>query len=118
MNNKLQLSRFNARFNAKFLDTPAMRNDVWKQPLFEKDRHVFTRYAIHGFHNQICNQTSDKKQCFIESDQCVCILCGEKCTQYHLSECIKRLQSLNVYASIKNWLLTDTEWKERVAHNS
>ena len=96
-------SEHETRFNAKFLDTPAMRNDVWKQPLFEKDRHVFTRYAIHGFHNQICNQTSDKKQCFIESDQCVCILCGEKCTQYHLNECNKRVQSLNVYAtSIKN----------------
>jgi Reverse transcriptase (RNA-dependent DNA polymerase) len=87
------------RFNAMFLETPAMRNNVWKQPLFEKDRHVFTRYAIHGFHNQICNQTSVNKQCFIESDQCVCILCGEKCTQYHLAECNKRVQSLNVYAT-------------------
>jgi hypothetical protein len=31
-------------YNAMFLKTPAMRNYVWHQPLFEKDRHVFTRY--------------------------------------------------------------------------
>jgi hypothetical protein len=29
-----------SRFNVKFLETPAMRNFEWKQPLFEKDRHV------------------------------------------------------------------------------
>jgi hypothetical protein len=91
-----------SRFNVKFLETPAMRNDVWKQPLFETNRHVFTRFAIHGFHDKICNQTVDDKKCFEESDLCVCTLCGEKCTQYHLAECEKRVQSINAYATRKS----------------
>ncbi|MGL5468713.1 MAG: hypothetical protein ACRDCT_11105, partial [Shewanella sp.] len=89
------------RFNAKFLETPAMCNNIWKQPLFETERHVFTRFAIHGFHNQICKESNDKFQCFLESDKCICVLCGEKCTQYHLAECKKRVQPLNVYATSK-----------------
>jgi hypothetical protein len=84
-------------FNEKYLGTPAVRDQVWKQPLFE-NRHVFCRFAMHGFHNQICSNTTEQKQCFQESDTCKCNLCGQKCTQYHLSECKKRVNSINAYA--------------------
>jgi len=48
-----------SRFNEKLLKTPAVENNVWKQPLFD-DRHIFCRFAIHGFHNQICSKSSKK----------------------------------------------------------
>jgi hypothetical protein len=41
----------------------------------------------------ICNQTSVKNQCFKASDKCVCELYGKLCTQYHLAECEKRVQT-------------------------
>jgi hypothetical protein len=37
----IQIIEHETRFNAMFLDTPAMRNNVWKQPLFEKDIDMY-----------------------------------------------------------------------------
>jgi hypothetical protein len=42
--------------------TQSPNDDVWKQLLLEKHRHVFTRFALHGFHNLLCNQTSANNQ--------------------------------------------------------
>jgi hypothetical protein len=55
------------RFNEKFLETPAMQNDVCKKTLF-KDRHIFCRYARYGFHNQICSESTERIPCYEESD--------------------------------------------------
>jgi hypothetical protein len=63
------------RLNEKFL-TRAMQNDVWKKPLF-KDRLIFCRYAMHGFHYQICSKSMERIQCYDEGDLYVRKLCGK-----------------------------------------
>jgi len=63
-------------FIPEFLKTPAMKNNNWKKPMF-KNRHAVCRFAMHGFHNQICNKSGEKVQCLNASDYCVCVLCGE-----------------------------------------
>jgi len=56
--------------------------EKWKGPL-QKDRHVFTRLLVHGFHFKFCE---NKK--FHHSDKnCKCIFCKKYCGQYHSLFC-------------------------------
>ena len=58
--------------------TPAMRNGPWKACLRE-DRHLTTRYAIHGFHHNAALPSSLRKLSLQT--------CGDQCTTYHLQIC-------------------------------
>jgi hypothetical protein len=83
--------------NPEFLKTRAMTTSDWTKP-HQRDRHVFTRFAVHGFHHLICKNTSYHES----SDNCVCKLCNEKqCGTYHLLKCTKKEKSLIDYASGK-----------------
>jgi uncharacterized protein (DUF2344 family) len=77
-----------------FLNTHAMTNNQWKTSQ-QKDRHIFTRYAVHGFHHLICKNPAYHSAI----DKCVCKLCDEKCSTYHLLQCSRRTISLNNYAT-------------------
>ena len=48
------------------------------------DRHVFTRYLVHGYHHHLCKNSS-----YHEPNEalCVCRYCGESCPKYHGSRC-------------------------------
>jgi Reverse transcriptase (RNA-dependent DNA polymerase)/Endonuclease-reverse transcriptase len=83
--------------NLSFYNTPAFKNDNWKNPI-QKNRNVITRFAVHGFHHTIC-KTKDYHNC---NDDCTCTLCGLKCDQYHLLSCSKRQLSLCHYAEGKD----------------
>jgi hypothetical protein len=40
---------------SKFYETPAFNDFNWKN-VNSKDRHLFTRYACHGFHHKMCKR--------------------------------------------------------------
>jgi hypothetical protein len=86
--------RAQREFDPYFFETLAMCSDVWKQPLF-KNRHVYTRFAVHGFHHLIC---TDRANYHDAKEGCVCKLCGKDCDQYHLENCEKRVLSITDYA--------------------
>jgi hypothetical protein len=79
-----------------FFTVDAFHNDEWKKPQF-KLRHVYTRFACHGFHHLICKN----KKYHIKTDKCVCELCENPCDRYHLRDCPNRVKSLVEYASMK-----------------
>lgn len=83
--------------NLSFYNTPAFSNVNWKNPNF-KNRHIFTRFAVHGFHHKICI-IKEFHEC---GTQCKCKLCGEQCEQYHLLKCTNRSISLTAYAQENN----------------
>ncbi|XP_065340110.1 uncharacterized protein LOC135939573 [Cloeon dipterum] len=89
-------------YNYGFIETPAMNDDGWKQPLCE-ERHVLCSFAMHGFHNQICKFSDDRNQCF-EANRysCVCKLCGSLCGQWHLLNCPQRTRPLKDYAKMSD----------------
>jgi hypothetical protein len=49
-----------------FYETPAFNDFKWKNINF-KDRHLFTRYACHGFHHKLCENSNYH---FSVSEQC------------------------------------------------
>jgi Reverse transcriptase (RNA-dependent DNA polymerase)/Endonuclease-reverse transcriptase len=79
--------------NLSFYNTFALKNQRWKEPN-RRNRHVVTRFAVHGFHHKIC-VVKEFHEC---SKACKCNLCGERCDQYHLLICKKRSLSLTQYA--------------------
>ena len=80
----------NTCIDPQFFDTPAMINPNWKTACFD-NRHVFTRFACHGFHYVLC---SDKSFHASAHDACKCVNCGEKMDQYHFNKCDKNDMSL------------------------
>jgi hypothetical protein len=44
-----------SEIDPEFYDAPAFSNIEWKNVMFN-DRHVFTRYACHGFHHKMCKR--------------------------------------------------------------
>jgi hypothetical protein len=58
------------------------------------DRHVFARYAAHGFHAELCKRVEFHHA----DDSCVCDLCGQQCSQYHLTDCRGNTRSIRDYA--------------------
>lgn len=78
----------------EFYMTAAMKSDIWHQSNFIK-RHVFTRYAAHGFHFLVCNNPS-----FHDANlNCICKYCSSMCGQYHFKRCALKPLSLNQCAS-------------------
>ena len=75
----------------------AFQNEEWKGPQF-KLRHVYTRFACHGFHHLICKNTKYHEKI---DDKCICELCENPCDRYHLKKCSKRVKSLVDYATMK-----------------
>ena len=59
-----------------------MMNRNWIKAV-QKDRHIFTRFAVHGFHHLIC-QTPDYHDI---RETCMCLNCKEPCNLYHLDSC-------------------------------
>jgi hypothetical protein len=79
-----------------FYLTPAMCNTSWKE-INCKDRHMFTRYACHGFHHLFCK---DKMYHFSAKENCECEKCGESIKFYHLFECKANSLTLSQAASL------------------
>jgi Reverse transcriptase (RNA-dependent DNA polymerase) len=80
-----------------FFTLDAFVNEEWKGPQF-KLRHVYTRFACHGFHHLVCK---NKKYHLKIDANCVCELCENPCDRYHLKNCPKREKSLVKYATEK-----------------
>jgi hypothetical protein len=78
----------------EFTSTRAMTSDQWKLPQ-QSDRHVDTRFAVHGFHHLVCVNPAYHNA----TSSCVCKLCGKKCETYHLIKCTKRTKTLYKYAN-------------------
>jgi hypothetical protein len=93
---ELQYSKL-ATINDNFLNTKAFKSEDWKGPQYDK-RHLYTRFAVHGFHYHIC----ENKEYHEALDSCICSLCKERCTQYHLEDCTKRLLPITHYATLKH----------------
>jgi hypothetical protein len=85
-----------AEISPDFYKTHAFKTDRWKESLHE-NRHLFTRYAAHGFHYHFCK---NKEYHFFALDSCVYSLCNKPCSQYHLESCEKREHPLSFYAKI------------------
>ena len=77
-----------------FFKTPTMRDHTWKKPA-RTNRHVLTRYAVHGFHSKLC---AAGEACHEAKETCVCRRCGDQCPPYHGAEC-PLVESLNSLAS-------------------
>jgi hypothetical protein len=80
---------------ADFYETPAMTQQIWKGPAQEM-RHAVTRQAVHGFHHLICGRRG-----FHEAGEgCMCVLCGQQATLYHLVTCEQNQRSLLEWAAM------------------
>jgi hypothetical protein len=66
----------------EFYYTDAMLDSFWTKPNFSQ-RHVYTRFAIHGFHFHLC-KTSAFHDCYLS---CVCKYCHKLCGLYHVLRC-------------------------------
>jgi hypothetical protein len=77
----------------EFYGSEAMINHRWTNAE-QRQRHVVTRYAVHGFHYKICK----KKDFQRATENCICMLCGHSCGLYHLEVCEKRTKSLTSYS--------------------
>jgi hypothetical protein len=78
-----------------FYNSDVFKSDEWKKPLAAARRQVLTRLAVHGFHHCICSN----KKYHLEYAECVCSLCGQHCSIYHITSCIARTKSIADYAS-------------------
>jgi len=81
----------------EFYDTETMNNFQWKNALFA-DRHVFTRFACHGYHHLFCKNLNFH---FEAENDCFCKYCGQLCKQYHIMTCSKKKMSLREAAKMK-----------------
>lgn len=65
-----------------FFNSPAMVTQNWQRRL-QPNRHLVTRYSLHGFHHKLCHRRG-----FHDPDVgCVCRLCNQPCPIYHLDTC-------------------------------
>jgi hypothetical protein len=81
----------------EFYTSSAMTDRTWAQPE-QKDRHVYTRYAVHGFHHFLCANP----EFHIADDTCICKLCANVCGTYHVGICkSKDVKSIFAYAKMK-----------------
>jgi hypothetical protein len=94
---KIAQFKFHAKkleINPIFYDTFTHLNNEWKTAC-HRNRHVVTRFAVHGFHFMMCSN----KNYHVSEKNCICSLCGLHCGQYHLNECKKRVLTLWQYAN-------------------
>ena len=76
----------------EFYCTDAMINREWTKANYEL-RHIFTCFAVHGFHHRIC-----KRDTYHTPDElCVCKLCDKPCNRYHAMTCSRLHSSAKVY---------------------
>jgi hypothetical protein len=77
-----EIVNFSQIYN-NFLKTLAF-SDPKRKNLNFKDRHLFTRYACHGFHFKLCKS----RVYHIEAcEKCKCKFFNQKMDTYHLFEC-------------------------------
>jgi hypothetical protein len=74
----------------EFYETETMKNGNWRRGLFP-DRHVFTRFACHGYHFLFCKNPMFHYE---PNPECECKYCGNKCEKYHIMNCKARKVSL------------------------
>lgn len=75
---------------SNFTDGPAFKSNMWKNHC-QQNRHLITRYTVHGFHHKICW----RKEYHTEFDHCICNLCNQPITcRYHLDTHIQNGISL------------------------
>ena len=77
-----------AEIDPNFYRTGALVTETWKLA-GRTNRHVLTRFAVHGFHHVLCGTGGFHSP----SDTCICMRCGEMCVKYHATEC-SAVQSL------------------------
>jgi hypothetical protein len=65
-----------SRFNDEFLRTPAMQNDVWKQPFCLRRTDMYLLDLRSNLRPNFCKLY----QCFEASNKCLSNMCGELCT--------------------------------------
>lgn len=82
-----------AEIDIDFYGTTAMTDRNWTKENQEQ-RHTITRLAVHGFHHKICRN----KTYHTPNADCVCELCGQRCKQYHITECRERTKSISEYS--------------------
>jgi len=83
----------------EFYNTRAMSDPdkSWALPE-QKERHVATRFAVHGFHHFLCNNNEFHDV----SDKCLCKLCGNACSTYHVIHCASpNVKTVTEYANMK-----------------
>ena len=79
------LSTWEAKFadiDADFLNSGAMRSQTWKEGN-RSNRHVVTRYAVHGYHHKLCATLGYHEP----RDSCRCLRCNQLCNRYHAAHC-------------------------------
>lgn len=65
----------------KYTDGPAFSNNTWKKAN-QANRHLITRFTVHGFHQKFCKKASYHN---INIEECQCKICNEKIEdRYHL----------------------------------
>lgn len=94
--NKLLAERQQKREEVEelFYCTSAMIDRSWTKPNQEM-RSVVNRLAVHGFHHKLCKTTTYHTA----SDLCVCKLCNEKCTKYHVLSCKENKKTITELSS-------------------
>ena len=82
-----------AEIDPDFYNTGAMTNDAWKG-VNRTNRHIVTRFAIHGFHHNLCRTIGFHTPC----DTCVCTKCAGVCLKYHAASCpaVRSLGSISI----------------------
>lgn len=71
--------------NGNYTDGPIFRTNIWKKH-GQSNRHIISRFTVHGFHHLICNN----KSYHINFETCKCMLCNENITdRYHMNQHIK-----------------------------
>ena len=76
-----------------FYSTGAMSDRNWEKTNQEQ-RHVVTRYAVHGFHHKVCKTKTFHKP----NEKCICELCNQQCDRYHIEKCAKNTKTLSEYS--------------------
>jgi hypothetical protein len=72
-----------SQIDPEFYETPAFSDSKWKNVNF-KDRHLFTRYACHGFHHKLCKRKVYHTEASVK---CKCKFCNQQIDYYHLFKC-------------------------------
>ena len=77
----------------EFYTTPAMLDDSWTREC-KTHRPVTTRLTIHGVHHKMCAN----KKFHDPTEDCKCVLCGQRCRKCHIITCAKRTKSITDYS--------------------
>ena len=97
---------------ARLNSTPrtAVIDRNWTNTLQEQ-RHLSTRFVIHGFHYKIC----ETKLFHNPNEHCICELCGQNCERYYLIKCPLRTKPLCEYSEICKGFTLTLNWYSAVA---